>query len=83
MPGCGQQTYTGQNLRFATDDLVGGTRKVNQTRQRVVRLMRSLELCLLYEDGSSGKVHIPTAVVEVKMAVHDPENVIRSNAQLC
>jgi hypothetical protein len=41
-----------------------------------------LELHLLHEDGASGKMHIPAAVVEVKMAVYDSAHVLHSYAEL-
>ena len=82
MPRCGQQAHSGQNVSFAADDFIGGARKVNQAWQGVVLPVRCLQFDLLHEDGSSSKVNVSTAVVKVKVAVHDSSYVPHSQAEL-
>src|SRR5260370_8794616 len=82
VPRCGQQAHSRQNVSFRAEDFIGSARKVNQAWQRVARPMRGLQLDLLHEDGSSSKVSVSAAVIEVKVAIHDSSYVLHSQAEL-
>jgi hypothetical protein len=43
--------------------------------------MRGLQLDRLHEDGSSSKVSVSAAVIEVKVAIHDSSYVLHSHAE--
>jgi hypothetical protein len=73
-----------RDVRLTSVELVAGIGEVVQADDRIVLLpMGGIELDLLREDRGIGEPRVPTAVVEVEVAVHHHADVVRRHAGGC